>query len=104
MRISDWSSDVCSSDLVHDRLKLRLQDAEARLDKLGRWFWGVTCFALDGRARFDEQSYAFSLRAPPTGIATGRYQLIRCAAQPDMLAHDYRLSHPLREWSIDSSQ
>lgn len=88
---------------VHDRLKLRLQDAEARLDKLGRWFWGVTCFALDGRARFDEQSYAFSLSTPPTGIATGRYQLIRGAAQPDMLAHAYRLSHPLGEWSIDAS-
>ena len=88
---------------VHDRLKLRLQDAEARLDKLGRWFWGVTCFALNGRARFDEQSYAFSLSAPPTGIASGRYQLIRGAAQPDMLAHAYRLSHPLGEWSIDAS-
>lgn len=88
---------------VHDRLKLRLQDAEARLDKLGRWFWGVTRYALNDRARFDEQSYAFSLTTPPTGIATGRYQLIRGAAQPDMLAHAYRLSHPLGEWSIDAS-
>ena len=92
---------------VHDRLKLRLQDAEARLDKLGRWFWGVTCFALDGRARFDEQSYAFSLSTPPSGIAAGRYQLIRAniqhQAQPDMLAYAYRLSHPLGEWSIDTS-
>ena len=57
----------------------------------------------DDRARFDEQSYAFSLSMPPTGIATGRYQLIRGAAQPDMLAHAYRLSHPLGEWSIDAS-
>lgn len=88
---------------VHDRLKLRLQDAEARLDKLGRWFWGVTRYALNDRARFDEQSYVFSLTTPPTGIATGRYQLIRGAAQPDMLAHAYRLSHPLGEWSIDAS-
>ena len=88
---------------VHDRLKLRLQDAEDRLDKLGRWFWGVTCYALDGSARFDEQSYAFSLSTPPAGIAPGRYQLIRGAAQPDMLAHAYRLSHPLGEWSINSS-
>ncbi|UGQ46653.1 SNF2-related protein [Massilia endophytica] len=87
---------------VHDRLKLRLQDAEARLDKLGRWFWGVTCYALDGRAHFDEQSYAFSLSKPPTGISAGRYQLIRGSTQPDMLAHAYRLSHPLGEWSIDS--
>ena len=88
---------------VHDRLKLRLDEAEARLDKLGRWFWGVTRYALSERARFDEQSYAFSLSTPPGGIAPGRYQLIRGAAQPDMLAHAYRLSHPLGEWSIDAS-
>lgn len=108
-RIKDTQSQLLENfdEDVHDRLKLRLQDAETRLDKLGRWFWGVTCFALDGRARFDEQSYAFSLSTPPTGIAPpipmGRYQLIRGAAQPDMLAHAYRLSNPLGEWSIDSS-
>lgn len=104
-RIKDTQSQLLENfdEDVHDRLKLRLQDAEARLDKLGRWFWGVTCFALEGRARFDEQSYAFSLNTPPTDIATGRYQLIRGAAQPDMLAHAYRLSHPLGEWSIDAS-
>lgn len=108
-RIKDTQSQLLENfdEDVHDRLKLRLQDAEARLDKLGRWFWGVTCFALDGRARFDEQSYAFSLSTPPTGIAAGRYQLIRAnthnQAQPDMLAHAYRLSHPLGEWSIDAS-
>lgn len=108
-RIKDTQSQLLENfdEDVHDRLKLRLQDAETRIDKLGRWFWGVTCFALDGHARFDEQSYAFSLRAPPTGIAPpvpmGRYQLIRGAAQPDMLAHAYRLSHPLGEWSIDVS-
>ncbi|PRX34400.1 helicase-like protein [Paraburkholderia sp. BL18I3N2] len=90
---------------VHDRLKLRLDEAEARLDRLGRWFWGVTRWALEGRAHFDEHSYAFSLTTPPNGTAIqpGRYQLIRGAAQPDMLAHAYRLSHPLGEWSIAAS-
>ena len=104
-RIKDTQSQLLENfdEDVHDRLKLRLQDAEARLDKLGRWFWGVTRFALEGRARFDEQSYAFSLSMPPAGIATGRYQLIRGARQPDMLAHAYRLSHPLGEWSIEAS-
>lgn len=104
-RIKDTQSQLLENfdEDVHDRLKLRLQDAEARLDKLGRWFWGVTCYALGSRARFNEQSYAFSLNRPPTGIAPGRYQLIRGAAQPDMLAHAYRLSHPLGEWSIDAS-
>ena len=104
-RIKDTQSQLLENfdEDVHDRLKLRLQDAEARLDKLGRWFWGVTRYALNDRARFDEQSYAFSLSAPPEGIEPGRYQLIRGAAQPDMLAHAYRLSHPLGEWSIDTS-
>ncbi|EOZ4878969.1 SNF2-related protein [Pseudomonas aeruginosa] len=104
-RIKDTQSQLLENfdEDVHDRLKLRLQDAEARLDKLGRWFWGVTRYALNDRAHFDEQSYAFSLSMPPAGIATGRYQLIRGAAQPDMLAHAYRLSHPLGEWSIDTS-
>lgn len=102
-RIKDTQSQLLENfdEDVHDRLKLRLDEAEARLDKLGRWFWGVTRYALNDRARFDEQSYAFSLSTPPTGIATGRYQLIRGAVQPDMLAHAYRLSHPLGEWSID---
>ncbi|OSZ33491.1 ATP-dependent helicase [Alcaligenes faecalis] len=104
-RIKDTQSELLEhfDEDVHDRLKLRLDEAEARLDKLGRWFWGVTRYALSERARFDEQSYAFSLSTPPTGIATGRYQLIRGAAQPDMLAHAYRLSHPLGEWSIEAS-
>lgn len=92
---------------VHDRLKLRLNEAETRLDKLGRWFWGATRFALENQARFDHDSYAFALKQSPTGIsppiAPGRYQLIRGAAQPDMLAHAYRLSHPLGEWTIDTS-
>jgi hypothetical protein len=104
-RIKDTQSQLLEhfDEDVHDRLKLRLEDAEARLDKLGRWFWRVTRYALNDRARFDEQSYAFSLTTPPSGIAPGRYQLIRGAAQPDMLAHAYRLSHPLGEWSIDTS-
>jgi len=92
---------------VHDRLKLRLNEAEARLDKLGRWFWGTTRFALEKHARFDHDSYAFSLKQSPESIsppvAPGRYQLIRGATQPDMLAHAYRLSHPLGEWTIETS-
>jgi superfamily II DNA/RNA helicase len=108
-RIKDTQSQLLQNfdEDVHDRLKLRLDEAEARLDKLGRWFWGVTRYALSERARFDEQPYTFSLSHPPEGIEprapVGRYQLIRGAAQPDPLAHAYRLSHPLGEWSISAS-
>ena len=93
---------------VHDRLKLRLDEAEARLDKIGRWFWGVTRYALAAHAKFDEQHYAFSLTSPPSACAAGappgRYQLLRGGAQTDMLAHAYRLSHPLGEWSINTAR
>lgn len=101
-RIQDTQAQLLENfdEDVHDRLKLRLNEAEARLDKLGRWFWGVTRFALADRARFDEPSYAFSLTRPPQGVTAGRYQLIRGAVQPDMLAHAYRLGHPLGEWSL----
>src|SRR3546814_15915771 len=81
MRISDWSSDVCSSDLAsHDReQRLRLLDASApqfqdqhtaeagldaaalmRLiharDAQGRWYRGVEVFELAyGAARSEER-------------------------------------------------
>lgn len=103
-RIKDTQAQLLENfdEDVHDRLKLRLDEAEARLDKLGRWFWGVTCYALASRARFDPDAHSFSLLQPPEGIAAGRYQLIRGAAQPDMLARAYRLNHPLGEWSIET--
>lgn len=108
-RVQDTQSQLLENfdEDVHDRLKLRLDEAEARLDKLGRWFWGATRFALEKQARFDHASYAFALKKSPTGISppvpSGRYQLIRGAAQPDMLAHAYRLSHPLGEWALETS-
>mgnify|MGYP003108986959 CR=1 FL=1 len=93
---------------VHDRLKLRLDEAEARLDKIGRWFWGVTRYALAKHARFDPQAYSFALQDVPADIVdqapTGRYQLLRGAAQTDMLAHAYRLSHPLGEWALQQAR
>jgi hypothetical protein len=60
---------------------------------------------LADHAKFDEQQYAFSLTKPPQAVAApvGRYQLMRGGSQPDMLAHAYRLSHPLGEWSIDKA-
>ncbi|NVI81372.1 ATP-dependent helicase [Janthinobacterium sp. BJB312] len=86
---------------VHDRLKLRLNEAESRLDKVGRWFWGASRYILASHAQFDDAHYAFSLLRPPiASVAAGRYQLLRGALQPDMLAHAYRLTHPLGEWTL----
>ncbi|NMM38971.1 MAG: DEAD/DEAH box helicase [Glaciimonas sp.] len=90
---------------VHDRLRLRLDEAESRLDKFGRWFWGASRYTLASHAQFDDAHYAFSLTRPPVpGVAAGRYQLLRGAIQPDMLAHAYRLTHPLGEWTLAQAQ
>ena len=94
---------------VHDRLKLRLDEAEARLDKIGRWFWGATRYVLEHESqcgtRFEEANYAFSLaKSPMTDAPVGRYQLVRGGKQPDMLAHAYRLNHPLGEWVLDNAR
>jgi hypothetical protein len=90
---------------VHDRLKLKKDQAVSRLDKVGRWFWGATRYVLANLAKFDDQHYAFSLAsAPISTVPTGRYQLLRGAVQPDMLVHAYRLTHPLGEWTLDQAQ
>lgn len=89
---------------VHDKLKFQLNSAKARLDKVGRWFWSLTQYILANKAGFDHQKYAFSLKESPVESApTGRYQLVKGAKKPEVLAHAYRLSHPLGEWSISQA-
>ncbi len=100
---------------VHDKLKIQLDSAQARLDKVSRWFWGVTQFALSGqshpnaKAQFDAHNYSFALiQSPITNAPTGRYQLVRAQQnqqrQQDFMAHAYRLNHPLGEWSLDTAK
>jgi hypothetical protein len=88
---------------VHQRLRLQLADAQAQLDRVGRRFWSLTHFMLEGRARFDDAALAFDLVQPPRAdIPYGRYHLIsksRPRAEGDAgqeaSAFLYRLSHPL---------
>ena len=101
---------------VHQRLRLQLADARARLDRVGGRFWSVTRFMLDGRARFDDASLAFDLEHPPrAGIPKGRYHLISKsparsgtgAAEDGGVARSvflYRLSHPLGEHVVDRAK
>ena len=101
---------------VHQRLRLQLADAQAQLDRVGRRFWSLTCFMLDGRARFDDATLAFDLENPPRDeIPRGRYHLISKShprAGTDT-AEDggepgnvflYRLSHPLGEHVVDTAK
>jgi hypothetical protein len=90
---------------VHQRLRIRLADAKAQLDRVGQRFWSLTRFILANRARFDDDALAFDLTVPPSPeISPGRYHLIS-KSQPQS-GHDrseepsrflYRLSHPLGE-------
>jgi superfamily II DNA/RNA helicase len=103
---------------VHDKLKIQLNATQARLDKVSRWFWGVTRFALGNkeianklgaRAKFDEHNYSFALiHSPINNVPAGRYQLVRVQQnqqrQQDFMAHAYRMNHPLGEWSLDTAK
>jgi hypothetical protein len=97
---------------VHQRLRLQLADTQAQLDRVGKRFWSVTRFMLDGRARFDDTALAFDLDQPPrTDIPKGRYHLIS-KSQPragedggeEQSVFLYRISHPLGEHVVDGAK
>jgi hypothetical protein len=97
---------------VHQRLRLRLADAQAQLDRVGQRFWSLTRFLLADRARFDEAVLAFDLDRPPRDdVPRGRYHLISKSQplEPEGGAGEpssflYRLSHPLGEHVIEQGK
>jgi len=96
---------------VHQRLRLRLADAKAQLDRVGRRFWSLTRYMLAGHARFDEAALAFDLEmSPRDDIAIGRYHLIsKTRPRSEVEAEEpnrflYRLSHPLGEHVIEKGK
>lgn len=87
---------------VHTRLKVRLDDARAQLDKVGARFWELSRYILANHARFDDTDYSFELLyAPQESLRTGRYHLV--SKERENVAGDflYRLTHPLGEYVID---
>ena len=97
---------------VHQRLRLRLEDAKAQLDRFGQRFWFLTHFMLADRARFDDAALAFDLERPPrVDVPLGRYHLISKsgprASETRVEERDtflYRLSHPLGEHVVDEAK
>lgn len=97
---------------VHERLRLRLADARAQLDRVGQRFWGLTRFMLSRSAAFDDDTLSFTLTSPPTtGIPAGRYHLISKSGPraDDATSADeegilYRLSHPLGEHVLNAGK
>src|SRR5690606_30473791 len=97
---------------VHQRLRLRLADARAQLDRVGERLWSLTRHILADRARFDEAALAFDLDHPPReDVSRGRYHLIS-KSQPHTADGSveepsrflYRLSHPLGEHVLDQAK
>jgi len=85
---------------IHDILKIKLDQAVARLDKVGRYFWGLTKHILHRNAAFDDAKYAFTLDKALSldDVPAGKYQLVRKGdAEAILNAHTYRLTHPLGE-------
>ena len=87
---------------VHARLRMQLAGAQEQLDRVGRLFWTLTRYMLDGRARFAGEATTFELYAPPgPQYRAGTYHLISKQAPNVAGEFLYRLSHPLGEWVID---
>ncbi len=98
---------------VHERLRLRLADARAHLDRIGRRFWELSRFVLEpSYATFFDSLLAFDLHTRPYADARlGRYRLISKNEPADGVegvstrdAFLYRLSHPLGEWVIEQAK
>jgi hypothetical protein len=91
---------------IHDLLKLQLNAAEQRLDKVGRWFWALTQHQLADCASFNAANHSFQLNSAIANVPQGTYQLIQRGSvqqQPLSHAHTYRLTHPLGEWVIQQA-
>jgi ERCC4-related helicase len=97
---------------IHDLLKIKLDQAKQRLDKVGRWFWAVTQHQLKEKATFNQKDYSFVLSSSVAQQPTGKYQLIRKGDEAgskavqnlDEQAHTYRITHPLGEYVLDNAK
>lgn len=93
---------------IHDLLKLKLDQAEQRLDKVSRWFWALTKYQLKNKASFNNENYSFRLiKAITDNIPSGTYELIRTNGEKREISHHshaYRLNHPLGELIIEEGK
>jgi len=94
---------------VHERLKIRSQNARLALDRISDRFWRLTRWALDGSVRFDQDRLELFLENPPEPtIPEGKYRLISAVHDDDDYeqteAHLLRLSCPLGQWILDRAK
>lgn len=96
---------------VHERLKFQLETTRDHLDKVGKRFWDLSTFILNGKAIFIEDDLTFDLHESPNpAIPLGRYHLISKSgpssiSEGDALSnHLYRLSHPLGQFVLENAK
>jgi len=93
---------------IHNLLKIQLNQAEQRLDKISRWFWALTQHQLRAYASFDDQRHHFQLQQDVINEAPlGNYQLIARGQNQSTESHNthvYRLNHPLGEWVLETAK
>jgi len=93
---------------IHNLLKLQLDQAEQRLDKISRWFWSLTQHQLKTYASFDDRQHRFNLQEYVIKEAPlGHYQLIgrgQNQSTDSINTHIYRLNHPLGEWVLETAK
>ena len=93
---------------IHEKLRLKQEQAQLQLDQMSRMFWQLTEYLLQEQASFYPTKLMFELTSAPQGVKTqpGRYQLVNKDKdwQPDEQAHKYRLGHPLGEWVLESGR
>ena len=90
---------------VHARLRVNLTGAKEQLDQVGRMFWALTRFILDGKAQFDDEAFAFHLTdSPLPSVRPGLYHMISKVRENFPGEFLYRLGHPLGEYVIQAGK
>ena len=93
---------------IHDKLKIRQQEAMQQLDQMSKLFWQLTRHQLEAQAAFNDTDLTFRLEQAPKAaqVPAGLYQLVGKDKQQIVqeAAHRYRLGHPLGEWVLDSAR
>jgi hypothetical protein len=90
---------------VHDRLRVNVQGTQAKLDRIGRLFWGITKHVLGEQAQFNDQELTFELHQSPIAtVAPGNYSLISKTKENPETERLYRLGHPLGEYVLNQAQ
>ena len=90
---------------VHARLRVNLAGTREQLDSMGKMFWNLTKYILEGQAAFNDSTLTFDLTSSPlAGISPGNFHLIAKDHQNITGEFLYRLSHPLGEYVIQNGK